>query len=181
MPSIPGVFFPRFEVTRLTAINLAAFERRRSRCNPRTLLLSPASTAFTIRACNRFTIRMTSFHITEFHFSASPGRPSTACGRRLTVLSRFIFPILSRDSRPAGSLHPFGSGLIQNPCPPHYKTAFAFSGLLCLLVCRLPLRVGFRRCGDNQVYHVPLISHDDSGSACPPGELKIAQSETRAL
>jgi hypothetical protein len=82
----------------------------------------------------------------------------------------YTFYNLSRNSPPAGSLHSFESGQILNPCPHHYSTAFAFSSLPYLPACGLPLRVGFRICGDSQAYHVPLILHDDLGSAFPPGE-----------
>ena len=81
------------------------------------------------------------------------------------------FQSLSRNPPPVGSLHVFTSGQILNPYPPHYKTTFAFSNLLYLLVYRLPLRVGFHCRGDNQAYRVPLILLNDLGYAFPPGKL----------
>jgi hypothetical protein len=66
-----------------------------------------------------------------------------------------------------------------NPYPPHYRTAFAFSDLLCPHPHRRTLRFAFPE-GEIRVYQVPLISPDDLGSAFPPGDFTVTQDETRA-
>lgn len=66
---------------------------------------------------------------------------------------------LSCEERPAGSLLPFGRddvGLSLNPYPPHYRTAFAFSGIPCPHPQQLSLRSAcpFGRRYGFTVFHV---------------------------
>src|SRR3546814_384549 len=60
--STPGVFRPRFSVTRFTANAFALVDLVRSRCSERTLRHSPAFAAFAMRACNLATTLCTDCH-----------------------------------------------------------------------------------------------------------------------
>src|ERR1039458_7746984 len=83
-PSTPGVFLPRFSVTRFTASALPLHEWVSKCCRARTLLPLPSRVAFTIRTWRRRTLRSAGrqFFLCQ---SSSPGGAAPARGAWLVV------------------------------------------------------------------------------------------------
>src|SRR5690606_11938016 len=67
-PSIPGVLWPRFAVTRLMASAFALVDFVIRRCSCLTLRQSDSLAAFAMRACNLLTRPDTADHSIECHW-----------------------------------------------------------------------------------------------------------------
>src|SRR2546426_6168951 len=101
--STPGVFLPRFSVTRFTAKALAAKEWVSSRCKAFTLPQRPSRVALTMRACSLLTWRS---HCGQSSCSQCGALPEDAHMDDSMFICDFLlrrFYQLSRHERPAGS------------------------------------------------------------------------------
>jgi len=104
--SAPGVCFPEFSVTRLTANAFALSEWVSKCCKAFTLPHLPSCVAFTIRAWSRFTVRLAFCQSMAFQFTllceVAPAIVAVIC---FTFVCRFAK--LSRNGRPCESLPTF--------------------------------------------------------------------------
>src|SRR5919197_5819346 len=134
-PSTPGVFLPRFEVTRLTARSLAAIERVSRFWSFLIKRHLPAFVAFTIRVWSRRTAALARRQLTRC-------QGESICASAILSLSSACQIVLPFPTFSCILTYrkwaPFRVG--HKSYPTHYRPAFAFSGIPYPLTCRYPLR-----------------------------------------
>ncbi len=113
-------------------------------------------------------------NLCDTHLRSSGGFPQRGAPADCRTAPVICFPLrrrlhkLSRKEIPVGSLHPFGSGQILNPCPPHYRTAFAFSDILYHAPPSARLTIRFPKGRDTGLPCSIQVPTGRSGSAFTP-------------